>query len=507
MTRVAVAATGSAALEAGLEAGAEGGNAVDAAIAAALAAMCTDPGVVSLMGGAFVNVWPAGSDPVVVDGNVEMPGRGLDVSAFGKGVRQVHTDYGGGVTIGAGHGSVANSGAVHALSLARDRFAVLPWRRLVEPSARACREGYRVGAAAALYLGLVRDTLFGDDPEARALVTGADGGAVQPGETCVNSDLAEILELLGAQGVSLFTTGAVGRVLAEDMAANGGLITEADLAAYEAVVRTPTVRAVGPWSVALNPPPSVGGPMLAAMLGELARHKSWTWAEVIDIQRRVLAYRLSVHDRSRDLDGDGHALLEAVERHGLAGLPTSASTAHVSAVDEYGTACAITMSAGYGAGMVIPGTGILLNNALGEPELNRLGLHAVPPGTRLASNMAPTTARSATGAALAVGSPGADRITTALMLVLGRGLLLGDDLQQAIDAPRLHVRFLPDGSPRVDHEPSDDIAAAAEAGGLDAYGYPGPHMYFGGVGAAQLGPDGLVAAGDARREAAVGVSP
>jgi gamma-glutamyltranspeptidase/glutathione hydrolase len=220
----------------------------------------------------------------------------------------------------------------------------------------------------------------------------------------------------------------------------------------------------------------------------------------------VLAYRLSVHDRSQDLDADGHALLAAVERHGLAGLPTSASTAHVSAVDEHGNACAITMSAGYGAGMVIPGTGILLNNALGEPELNRLGLHAVPPGTRLASNMAPTTGRSVTGGALAVGSPGADRITTALMQVLGRGLLLGEHLQHSIDAPRLHVRFLDDLSPRIEHEPSEAITAAVEATGLPSHRYPGPHMYFGGVGAAVLGPDGLAAAGDARREAAVGVS-
>ena len=93
------------------------------------------------------------------------------------------------------------------------------------------------------------------------------------------------------------------------------------------------------------------------------------------------------------------------------------------------------------------------------------------------------------------------------MQVLGRALLLGDDLQHAIDAPRLHVRFMDDGSPRVEHEPSDEIAAAVEATGLASHGYPGPHMYFGGVGAASLGPDGLVAAGDARREAAVGVSP
>jgi len=507
MTRVALAAPNASALEAGLEVAAEGGNAVDVAVAASVAAMSTEPGVVSLMGGAFVNVWLAGEDPVVIDGNVEMPGRGLDASAFGHGVRQVRTDYGGGVTIGAGHGSVANSGALQSLSVARDRFGLVPWRRLVEPSARACREGYRIGGAAALYLGLVRESLFGDDPEAHALVTGADGGPLEPGETSLNPDLAEILDLLAAQGVSLVTTGAVGHVLVDEMAANGGLITRADLTAYAPVVRTPTMRTVGSWRIALNPPPSVGGPMLAVMLGELARHEHWTWGEVIEIQRRVLAYRLSVHDRSRDLVADGHALLEAVERHGLPGLPTSASTAHVSVVDEHGNACAITMSAGYGAGMVIPGTGILLNNALGEPELNGLGLHAVAPGTRLASNMAPTTGRSATGGALAVGSPGADRITTALMQVLGRGLLRGEDLQHSIDAPRLHVRFMPDGSPRVEHEPSDDVAAAVLASGLPAHHYPGPHMYFGGVGAAVLGPDGLVAAGDARREAAIGVSP
>ena len=124
MTRVALAATGPAALGAGLECAAEGGGAVDVAIAAALAAMCTEPGVVSIMGGAFVNVWQAGEHPVVIDGNVEMPGRGLPQSAFGHSVREVHTDYGGGVTIGAGHGSVANSGAVQALSLARDRFGI-----------------------------------------------------------------------------------------------------------------------------------------------------------------------------------------------------------------------------------------------------------------------------------------------------------------------------------------------------------------------------------------------
>jgi gamma-glutamyltranspeptidase/glutathione hydrolase len=507
MTKVAVAAANSAALEAGLEIAAEGGNAVDAAVAASIAAMCTDPGMVSIMSGAYVNVWPVDGDPVVIDGNVEMPGRGLDPDRFGQGLRWVTTQYGGGITLGVGAGSVANSGAVHALSRASELFGRVPWSRVVEPSERSCRDGYAVGAAAALYLGIVRESLFGDDPEAHAIVTGPEGHALRNGEVVTNSDLADILELLGAQGPSLFTSGAVGRVLVEQMEEHGGLITREDLLAYEPLERRPTMRRLGDWTVALNPPPSVGGPKLAVMLGELAApSRGWSWADVIEIQQRVLAYRLSVHDRSPDLLADGHALLESVDRHGLAGLPTSASTSHVSAVDSAGGACSITMSAGYGAGIVIPGTGILLNNALGEPELNRLGLHALAPGTRLASNMAPTTARNDAGGCIAVGSPGADRITTALMHVLGQALLRGVDLAEAIEAPRLHVRFGEDGAPLVEHEPDPAIAAAIASSGLPGSEYPSKHMYFGGVGAAQFDGGRVQAAADSRREAAVGTA-
>ena len=122
------------------------------------------------------------------------------------------------------------------------------------------------------------------------------------------------------------------------------------------------------------------------------------------------------------------------------------------------------MSAGYGAGLTVPGTGMLLNNALGEPELNKRGLHRLVPGTRLASNMAPTTGRTADGRVLAIGSPGADRITTALMQVLGQGCLHGADLQHAIDAPRLHVRFEATGEAVVEHESDPGIAAAVAAG-------------------------------------------
>src|SRR4029079_10061758 len=225
------------------------------------------------------------------------------------------------------------------------------------------------------------------------------------------------------------------------------------------------------------------------MLGELPRRTEWTWDDAIDIQRRVLGYRASVHDLAPDLEADGLDLLGRGGERGLdglnpaastddvyAGLPRSSSIAHVSAVDSDGNACAVTMSSGYCAGMCIPGTGILLNNTLGEIELNRLGLHACRPGTRLASNMAPTTGRShdeATGRSrpLAIGSPGADRITAPLMLVLGQACLHARDLRQAIAAPRLHLRLRDDGFV-AEYERDEGIADGGAAYGLMRPGQP-----------------------------------
>lgn len=512
MTRqVAIAATGPASLGAGQLVVAEGGNAVDAAIAAAITAMSSEPGIVSLSGGAFVSVWPASGSPVVIDGNVAMPGRGLPREAFGGGVREVVTDYGGGVTMYAGHGSVAVPGALSACEAAVARFGSRPWASVVAPAAEVCRDGYPIGGAATRYLGFVADPLFGHDAGARLLTRRTDGSPFAAGDLARNPDLASVLEAVAREGASLLTTGELGRALAAEMAANGGLITEADLTAYEVVVREPVRRTLGDWDVAVNPPPSVGGPLLAVMLTELeragARAGGPTWDDILRIQRAVLAYRVRVHDLSRDLDADGHALLSAVDRHGLAGLPTSASTANVSAVDSDGLACAVTVSSGYGSGVTIPGTGLLLNNALGEPELNRLGLHTLTPGTRLASNMAPTIARAADERVLAVGSPGADRITTSLMQVLSQVCLGDADLDAAIQAPRLHVRFGASGEPVVEHEASADLAAAVARAGLDGLDHGDLSMYFGGVGAAYRSSEGeLRAAGDPRREAAVGVA-
>jgi gamma-glutamyltranspeptidase/glutathione hydrolase len=204
---------------------------------------------------------------------------------------------------------------------------------------------------------------------------------------------------------------------------------------------------------------------------------------VVVVQRAVLGHRLDVLDHAPDLVGAARDFLGRVDRDHLAVLE-SGSTAHVSATDRSGTACAVTFSSGYGSGMVAAGTGIWLNNCLGEQELNPAGLHAAVPGARLLSNMAPTVGRHDDGSTLAIGSPGADRITTAIAQVLA-GYLSGLSLHEAVNRPRVHV-----------HRPGRTDELVKRETDLT--------MYFGGVGATLVDADGhLVAAADPRREGAV----
>jgi gamma-glutamyltranspeptidase/glutathione hydrolase len=211
---------------------------------------------------------------------------------------------------------------------------------------------------------------------------------------------------------------------------------------------------------------------------------------LVRVQRAVLGHRLDVLDVSDDLVRDAGAFLALVDRDHLAVLE-SGSTAHVSATDSDGGACAVTVSSGYGSGMIARGTGIWLNNCLGEQELNAKGLHGLAPGTRLLSNMAPTVGHHVDGSSLAIGSPGADRITTAVVQAIAGFVNGGLSLQQAIDHPRVHVHRA--------GRPDEVVKVEADL-----------TMYYGGVSATLRRPSGglagddvMVAAADPRRDGAV----
>lgn len=502
--KIAVAAVSETAARAGLRAAAGGGNAVDAALAAGLAAAVTHPGMCSLGGAAFVTVWPAGGDPVVVDGGAETPGRGLEPAERGDGI-EVRMAYGGGTGTVVGPGSVAVAGLPAACDVARARFGRLGWKDLLSPTVDAVRGGFPLPPACHAFLVHAWEPIYRRDPRSRAALGDGDGGLIEPGEPVEPPGLADTLERLAREGADHFYRGPLGQRIADHVRGAGGSLTRRDLDAYRAEVRPPLATELDAWRVATNPPPAAGGRILAALLAMSAGRPEGDW-DAADVAWLVRAQRAVLEgardERGGELPEEARAFLEA----GPGAPPPasgSGSTLHTSAVDGAGTLCSVTMSDGFGSGVMPPGTGLWLNNCLGERELNPAGPGHAPPGHRLPSNMAPTVARGPDGRALALGTPGSERIPTVLHQVLLTAVRTGRTLEETLARPRLHVELGGDG-PVVACEPGlplDEVELPVRrSDGLD--------MYFGGAAAAARAADGrLLAAADPRRGGGAVVGP
>ena len=505
MINLTIAAGTRIAAEAGTTIAKQGGNAVDAAIAAAVVSMCTDTGIMSPGCGAFITVWPPDDKPVVVDGYVEMPGRGLRGKQFAEATHEVVFDYGGETHQRVGYGTIATPGGVAGLALASERFGQLSWNRLLQPAIDWVEKGFPLTGGAAEYLLFTHEAIYSWHPDSYRILHHENGSPLKEGDIVHVPHLANTLKSIAQDAASLYR-GELGHVIATGVRENGGLLGVEDLESYQAMVREPVWAHIGEWEVATNPPPAVGGSCLAGMLKLLDRlgpgdSLAEAVRHMVSAQCAVLGYR------ANHLDGAHQTLSKEVERilamadlgdPALLGAP---STSHISAVDSTGLACAITASAGYGSGAMVDGTGFWLNNSLGELDLHTKGLAGLLPGTRLSSNMAPTIAkRKSDGAVLAIGSPGASRITTAIAQVLTNFATKDMDLFDAVKYPRLHVELAVDQQ-TIAFEPGLPVVAMH---GLKPRSFPKPSMYFGGVQAALWSAqDGLFGVADARRGGSV----
>ena len=267
MSAVAVAAPNEAAADAGERVARAGGNAVDAALAAALVAMVNEVGIVSLSSGGFVTVQPSGSTgatrptPYTVDGWMDMPGRGREL---GGATWDVRTEYGGGVDVTIGPGSVAVHGAVAAFGEAHRRDGRLSWREVVAPAIDVARDGFRLSSASRYYLDYVHEDIFGWDEASHAAVHDSDG-SITTGLVVV-PDLAVSLETIADEGPDALHTGRLAEAICADVLTRGGILGPEDLAAYRPVVRPSLLTRLGGWTLATTPPPSVGGVCVAALL-------------------------------------------------------------------------------------------------------------------------------------------------------------------------------------------------------------------------------------------------
>ena len=500
MQGVAVASSTKLAADAAAIVADAGGNAVDAAVAAAFVSITTEPAICALGAGGFLTIWPPAGDPVTIDGYIEMPGRGLSPDRFGGGRRDVRIGYGGGVDITVGHGSVGTPGGVAALSVASQRYGRLPWADVVEPAYQHVKNGFALSLASYSYLEHAGEAVFGWNEQSHRALHHSDGTIRRPGESIWIDDLANTLRRIADYGAEEFYVGETARRIASDCAKHGGILTLEDLATYKPVERRPLVTDVDKWQVATNPPPALGGSTLTAMLLLMQNEPVDRWgahevAWLARVQEGVLDYRIKNLDLSEDLERDLERLLDDARMGELKRWVNSPSTVHTSAVDADGLACSVTMSAGYGSGVMPPGTGVWMNNCLGEHELNRCGYHGWPPGTRLPSNMAPTVARHEDGSVISIGSPGAGRITTAILQVLVNHLHLGMTLGEAVGHARLHVEDY-GGEKVAAYEPGLPVEEVQ----IPTRPFDALDMYFGGAGVAKLDADGTFElAADPRR--------
>jgi gamma-glutamyltranspeptidase/glutathione hydrolase len=457
---------------AGADALRDGGNAVDAALAAMLASFACEPLLTGLGAGGYMLVVSPDQPPTLLDFFVEAAGRGFDPSARSD-LIPVRISFGDAIQVfNIGAASVGTFGMPAGVCEAARRFARLPLERLVAPAAALAREGVALNPQQA-YIVEILGGIVTSTPEARAMFA-PEGELLHAGQRVRQPELADALERLAAEGSRPFYEGDIGAAIVDWISARGGPLTQADLTAYEVVDRQPLQVSYRGRSVLTNPPPSAGGILIARALAVL---------EIVDVMEGMQRDRTPEFLAGLD---DPQFVREFVGRLG--------STTHIAALDRDGWACSVTCSNGSASGVIVPGTGVHLNNMLGEQDLNPLGFHRYPPGRRLPSMMAPTIVLRDGTAELAVGSAGSNRIRSAILQTIIRVIDDGLQAQASVEAPRVHFE---DGV--VYTEPGVD-AAALERAGRSLGPFRELNLFFGGAQAAARDAGGRFSGGgDPRR--------
>jgi len=495
----------------------DGGNAFDAALAGLCAATVAEPVFCSLAGGGYLLAHRADGAPQIYDFFVETPRRrrpqaDIDftpvLADFGTATQEFHI----------GLGAIATPGVVAGLFAAHTDLGNLPVSRLVEPAVRLARDGVTLRPIDG-YIFQIVGRILTARPEGRALFMNGERHLLATGDQLHQPDLAATLEALAAEGPALFYEGELGQRLVADCRAHGGQITDADLAGYEVVKRAPLEGCYRDARILTNPPPSSGGILIAFALALLERIDLGLGGAGSAEHLGALARAMELTNKAR-VESQLHQAMAENEEEAAAArlfdpallaryaqeiLPHPCSprphsprgTTHISVVDAAGNIAALSVSNGEGCGYILPGTGIMLNNMLGEEDLSPQGFHVWPKGCRMSSMMAPTIAFRDDGRIAALGSGGSNRIRTAILQVLINLIDFGMSAEEAVSAPRLHIENqvanLEDGI-------MEAAAKAATALTEQTVRWPAHNLFFGGVHTVTRDADGRCSgAGDPRR--------
>lgn len=517
----------------------QGGNAVDAAVAASFASFVAESALVNIGGGGIAQVYnPATQRAMVYDFFSTMPGLSPngDSPPVAIDFRKKMVDFGAAQQpFYIGRGSVAVPGVVAGLCAMAQEQGTLPLSQILAPTIRMARQGV-VLSRTQEYIVQLLEPILTDTPDMAAIYA-PNGQIVSAGHLLRFPALADTLEQLGREGASLFYTGRVAQKILADQRARGGLLTAADLSTYQVLHTQPIPVNYRGYTILLPPPSSGGGPLIAfalkllatfsvaelprngfehlRLLGEVMRLTNVARAEWAANHPHRFGAAVTQRPVQPLLADDNvqryHRKLEQVlARQDSVSEPPlpkgPANTTHISVADAGGLIVSITTSAGENAGFVVDDTGVMLNNMLGEIDLNPNGFHQLPPGRRMLTMMSPALVLHDGQPILAVGSGGSNRLRSAILQVISNVLDFNLPLTDAVGAPRLHFE-----ANEMQLEGGIDAAVAAN---LDAAGYtvnlwPARNMFFGGAHAVdwERTPGDKrahwTAAGDSRRGGAV----
>ncbi|MEQ1728986.1 MAG: gamma-glutamyltransferase [Vicinamibacterales bacterium] len=451
----------------------KGGNAVDAAVAVGFALAVTHPFAGNIGGGGYMLIRLADGRTTFIDFRERAPE---------KSTRDMYLDASGNPTKDSIEGwrSSGVPGSVRGFEMANAKYGSRTWADNLAPAVELATKGYPVSYA--LTEGLKGSRSLAADPESKRIFQ-RDGRFFDVGETLVQPELGRTLQRIATNGPNEFYEGETAKRLAEEMTKHGGLISLADLKNYKAIERTPLQGTYRNYTIITAPPSSSGGIALLEMLGILEEtgYEKGGPGSASAIHYVAESMRRAYADRNEyigDPDFVKVPLAGLLDKSYLAKLrvtidPMRATpsvevkpgqpagvekmeTTHYSVVDAAGNAVAVTytLNGGYGNGITVPGLGFLLNNEMddfsakpGTP--NMFGLvqgerNAIAPGKRPLSSMTPTILLKDGRLFMTVGAPGGSRISTAVLQVILNVVDFGMNIQDAIDAPRVHHQWMPD---------------------------------------------------------------
>ncbi len=486
-----------------------GGNAFDAVVAAHLAACVTEPVLSSPGGGGFLMARTPDASQTLYDFFIQTPRKRrppdqvefYPISAdFGETFQEFHI----------GMGSAGAPGTVRGLFAIQRDLCRMSMKQLAEPAIGLARSGVALNHFQAYILDIIspiyRSTrasldIYGN-PE-------RENGLLADGDVLHQPDLADLLEVLALEGEDLFYKGEIAEQVDRMSRTAGGHLTIEDFRNYEVIRRKPleiTYRDAA--SLAFNPAPSSGGTLIAFALKlmEEADPSEHPFGSTGHLQRLAKVQRLTDQARidyllRNNLPVPGEDILDpehlsAYRRQMSDYARFTRGTTHISVMDARGNTASLTTSNGEGCGHVIPGTGVMLNNMLGEEDLHPGGFHRWPEDTRITSMMAPGILTRKDGAVMAFGSGGSNRIRTAILQVILNMLDYGMPLDEATRSPRIHCE-----KEHLSVERGFDPGALAPvlSEWPDHKLWSSSNLFFGGVHSAMRGPDGFQGAGDERR--------